>query len=662
MTGRLRLTAATLAGFCLAALPAPAAPPQISRITGPSLQPGAAVALIIEGTDLAPNPRIVLPLPIASQAVKDGATPTRVQIDVKLADGAPTGVQQLRLASARGISNPLPVEVDDVALLPFGPQIDKLPAFVQGTLSGAATLSTTVAGKKGQRLVIEAEAKRIGSAIEPVIKLLDPRRVQLAWAQGSTALMGDSRLTAVLPADGTYTIELHDGQYRAGNPNRFRLRVGDFPHADLAFPLAGRQGTKASFELLGLPEPRRVEIDLAGLPGGTFIRLPRVNGLPGLTPRVLVSDVVELLKSEQPKGKLQELPIPCGISGRLNAAGEEDAYRLAVQPGMKLRFDVLAERAGSPLDGVLVLRNETGTQLARSDDQPGTLDPGLEYTVPAGVTALVAAVSDVHARGGPGFTYRLGVTSSTHPDFTLALSEERLQVPRNGAAVLRVHATRTGYDGPIRLTLPGLPATITATGLDIPAGATDTLVSLAAKENVTPGEGAVVRVIGESVDPKLVLKRLAVLPETPQAPLPPLLRALPWLRGEVALGVTEPGPISIAWETLDGKLPIGSNAAAKVKVTRAPEAKGTVRLTLLTSQVVPKTRDNRTDDPTRAIRLDGLPTIPGVLSLAELKIIVPADLPALTYDVAVRAEFLAVDGRTVQFSAVTPVRRLPAAK
>ena len=47
---------------------------------------------------------------------------------------------------------------------PFAPKIDKLPATLQGTLSGSATVSTTFEGKKGQRLIIEAEARRIGSA------------------------------------------------------------------------------------------------------------------------------------------------------------------------------------------------------------------------------------------------------------------------------------------------------------------------------------------------------------------------------------------------------------------------------------------------------------------------------------------------------------------
>src|SRR5262249_54267838 len=158
-------------------------------------------------------------------------------------------------------------------------------------------------------------------------------------------------------------------------------------------------------------------------------RLPRGPGLAGPGTHVRISDMAELTEREVPGGKLQELAPPMAVSGRLRVPGEEDRYRVRVRPGMNLRFEVLAERAGSPLDGVLVLSSEAGAPLARSDDQPGTLDPGLDYTVPNGITTLVASVTDVQGRGGPLFVYRLAVTPSA-ADFSLTLAEERVQLPR----------------------------------------------------------------------------------------------------------------------------------------------------------------------------------------------------------------------------------------
>jgi hypothetical protein len=645
-----------LACLFAASLPAFGGPPQVSRVTAPALQPGATTTLVVEGTDLIPAPRVLLPVLIASQAVKDGATATRVQIELKLAVNVPTGAYHLRIATDKGISNATGIEIDDMPQAAFGPQAGKLPVCLNGALPGNA-LTTSFEGKKGQRLAIEVEARRLGSMVEPVVKLLDARRVQLAWSQGSNTLGGDTRLTTELPAEGTYTVEMHDAQYRPGNPNRFRLRIGDFRSADLAFPLAGQRGTKATFQLIGsVPENTRVEADLTSAAGGAIVLLPRPAGVVGLMPHIQVSDIPEVMESAPSQGKLQEIALPAGINGRISKSGEEDSYRLKVQPGMKLRFDVLAERAGSLLDGVLVLRDERGTQLARSDDQPGTLDPGLEYTVPMGMTALVAAVSDVHGRGGPSYVYRLSAVPLNHPDFSLALSDDRLHVHRDGLTVLRVLAHCNGYTGPIKLTLPGLPDGISATGTDIPADAGGTLITLTVKPGAKPAQAVIPQLIGESTDPKVPLRRVALVPEVPQTYIPP------WLRSELALASTEAAPISIAWESLDAKLPLGGKATAKVKLTRTAEAKTNIRLTLLTNQSVPKVKGTNTDDVNKAIRQEAAVQIAPNQPTPDVKLVIPADLPAMAYEVAIRADLLGPDQRTILASATTPVRRVPAAK
>jgi hypothetical protein len=56
-----------------------------------------------------------------------------------------------------------------------------------------------------------------------------------------------------------------------------------------------------------------------------------------------------VVEAEVQDGTMQEVTVPAVINGRLGAAGEEDRYKLVVQPGAKLRFDVMANRAGSPL-------------------------------------------------------------------------------------------------------------------------------------------------------------------------------------------------------------------------------------------------------------------------------------------------------------------------
>src|SRR5713226_7986891 len=149
-----------------------------------------------------------------------------------------------------------------------------------------------------------------------------------------------------------------------------------------------------------------------------------------------------------------------------------------------------------------------------SDDRPNTIDPGLDFIVPSGVTALVVALTDLLGRGGNDYIYRLAITPADRPDFSLAMFEERQLIPAGGTAVLRIRANRAGYDGPIRLALPDLPEGVAAVANEIPAGASDTLLSLSASSGMKPSQ-VVTRIIGASDDPKKPIQRLAMLPVTP---------------------------------------------------------------------------------------------------------------------------------------------------
>ena len=76
--------------------------------------------------------------------------------------------------------------------------------------------------------MVEVEAQRLGSKLRPVVHLYGPKRLQLAWAWPTPALHGDARLEATLPADGTYTIAVHDPEYAGQSPGFFRLKVGQW--------------------------------------------------------------------------------------------------------------------------------------------------------------------------------------------------------------------------------------------------------------------------------------------------------------------------------------------------------------------------------------------------------------------------------------------------
>jgi hypothetical protein len=156
------------------------------------------------------------------------------------------------------------------------------------------------------------------------------------------------------------------------------------------------------------------------------------------------------------------------------------------------------------------------------------------------------------------------------------------------------------------------------------------------------------------------IKKLVELPETAAT------KHQPWLGGEVAVAVTTPSPITLAWEppASEGALALGTAMPAKLTVKRAEGVKGAVRLSLLTTQDTPKKKikennqEREVDDVERTLRFDGSPMIAAEAGEAAANVLVPGDLPRIAYDLAIQAELLGEDNKTVLASAVTPARRL----
>src|SRR5262249_28788623 len=154
----------------------------------------------------------------------------------------------LRLATAHGVSAARVVAVDHLPQHAWEAKVATLPAALSGSLGGSGKLTTTFVGKAGQRVLCEVEARGLGGGRNPRVHLSDAGGRQLAWARPTPALGGDARISTTLPADGTYTVEVHDARYAApGGP--LRLKLGTWQYADAAFPAAVRRGQAASIEL-----------------------------------------------------------------------------------------------------------------------------------------------------------------------------------------------------------------------------------------------------------------------------------------------------------------------------------------------------------------------------------------------------------------------------
>jgi hypothetical protein len=639
------------------------AAPQINKVSQRGVKIGEPVVLLFDGAELAPETRIVSSLPIKSQQVKPESNASRAAIEIVVDESAQPGIYAFRLASASGISNSVLIGVDRLQQSQFVPEMPAIPAALSGTLSGSEVKYTKFSGTKGQRVVVDIEAQRLGAAFKPLVRVNDVRGKLVASGSSEPWLGGDARCTLTLPADGVYTIEILDRLYRAAEPGHFRLKVGDLATADRVHPAAVSAGpAKLSFLGGTIPAEATADFNPAGqTPGDRPASWPNVALATGPQPDLLVSDQAEAVETAVAAGLQEVGATSVGISGVLAKAGEEDKFLVTVVPGQRLRIDMFARRIGSPVLGVFAVRNEQGGQLAASTDIPGSPDATIaNFVVPANVNKIVVAAKDLRGQGGSDFNYRLQVRDLARPEFNLSLAADRILVPSGGTQVVQVVVDRQGYNGPIKLELPGLPTNIQVQGTEIAAGSPTGLLTLSAPPGVT-GAG-LISIVGRGGEGATQIVRTA------RAPALPNVQLASYLRSEIAWGVAAPSPLNVVWTPASDALVQGLPLAAKVQVIRAANVVGPIRLRLMTTQPVVKKKikennqDKEVDDLARILRLAMDVVVPADKTDADVSVFVPGDLPIAPWDATIVAELLSADAKNVVATAYAPVRRFMASE
>jgi hypothetical protein len=104
------------------------------------------------------------------------------------------------------------------------PQTIALPVTVSGRLEPGDIDVYQFEAKKGQRLVFQAEARALGFALDPTLRLTDSAGKMLAQAD-DTGMSRDPELAFAVPADGNYRIEVRDLHGYGGPRYVYRLRA-----------------------------------------------------------------------------------------------------------------------------------------------------------------------------------------------------------------------------------------------------------------------------------------------------------------------------------------------------------------------------------------------------------------------------------------------------
>src|SRR5581483_7122905 len=395
------------------------------------------------------------------------------------------GVYPVRIRAANGISNILlfsvgafPEITEDESRpgsLPHqndsierAQPIPSTPITLNGTLKGPERDVYRVQLKAGERRVFEVDARRCGSAIDPVIRVMDGSGKLIARSDDNPLLSLDARLALTFPKEGFYYVEVHDARFSTQAQNFYRLKTGLYNFADDVFPLGGRRGEQVEVSLSGA----KVKADLKAVKAPqTFVNLP---DSPALPLPFAVGDYPEL---QEPLTGTPELPVT--INGRLSKPAEVDKYQFAGNPGDEFIFALQARELGtSKLTGLITVYDQNGKRLASAGDGPLPVDvaavqvssrtlgdPYLQFKVPEGVRNFTVAVEDLAQRGGANYAYRLMAYRAPF-DFHAVIMTPFVNIPAGGTALVVVNVERRGYTGPLHIEAENVPQGVSAAGGD----------------------------------------------------------------------------------------------------------------------------------------------------------------------------------------------------
>ncbi len=466
------LSIATLVVIAISWLPhACAQDPVIDRIDSLNLRPGQKASATVHGKQLAGT--MSLWTPVGTFRPKEGTDLTKdqpVPLEGDIREDAIPGIYPARLVTNHGCSEAAWVVVDDLPGISVTAEADSkagqlvaLPCCLGGQINPVVSKFFRVALTAGQSVNIEVFARRLGSDLDPVLRVTGPNGAEVAFRDDVPGAEGDTRLQFQAATDGEYRIEVRDVRYSGGARHFFHLRLGKFPSAVATLPHVAQSGQSVSiigatgdvlgqtsaaaegqFETLLLP----VAIRTADSDGSAF------------TTQVLNDGVVQ---SETEPNNSQEQATPISaettvLSGCLQDNGDVDWLRITVTEPTAFLATSRTRETGSPCDLMFAMHKSDGGKLAENDDA-GPRDAELAVQLPAAGDYFLK-VSDIAGRGGAGWNYGLELFVG-RKDVRITAPTDRLNVPRGGSASLVLNVQRINYDGIIHVQPVNLPAALT---------------------------------------------------------------------------------------------------------------------------------------------------------------------------------------------------------
>jgi hypothetical protein len=438
---------------CLAQFPQP----RLRALHPPGGKQGTTVEVTAVGTDLDELQKLhffhpgIVATPVMTEPTEFDPQPRPVpgRVKVTIAAGVPSGPYDVVAVGRFGVSNPRIFMVgsrEEAAKQPGNDSPQKaqqVPTDV--TISGVAAANVAdhyaITLAAGQRVHVEAWARRIDSRLTASLAILDPSGTVVAKSQ--RVAEEDPSLDFTARVAGPHVVRIHDMYMGGGEELGYRLSISTGPVVESVFPPAAVAGGTVKLTAIGRGLPnaapaaipgaaadlQQVSVDaqLGDAARGASARLTwrllaasdsdpdLVDAFGGLldtmpVPPAVLSSPTPVVVEQEPNddpAKPQRVTLPATIAGRFVPRGDRDWIVFDAKAGEPVVFDLHSRRLGLPTDVSLLVESLTpgpdgkpvAKELAFADDggvefqtplfDRGALDPVLSFTPPADGTYRV---------------------------------------------------------------------------------------------------------------------------------------------------------------------------------------------------------------------------------------------------------------------------------
>ena len=341
--------------------------PKVDALTPSGATRGTTARVRISGSNLGQVIAVSANVPdVQVRLVPVGWDATKLELDVTIGAAAPVGAVPLTFTTVGGKTTQAAFAIDRYTAMPEVGNTDsartampvKLPVTVLGVVDRAGDVDYfRFVANTGDQIGAQAVTTEVGSKLDAVLVLTDEAGTVLA--EGTTALGYTVRRS------GTYAIGIQDREFRGASNFTYRLHIGDVPVVTGVFPLAVPRGRTASVHVSGvnlapgaIGVTTKVNIPADAVPGSKVaVALPGTAAGAVGKAEVTVSEFPAVVLDPATGGDIR---VPGSADGIFTKPNEVQTAHFAAKRGERLIVEVLARRAGSPVDSVIEILDTAG--------------------------------------------------------------------------------------------------------------------------------------------------------------------------------------------------------------------------------------------------------------------------------------------------------------